>query len=675
MTSDAVKFLALLALLFVGSAGWGAAAVWVLHRTGWKSTADQLGHPLQLVLGMALFMAVGGILVAFDSAELVFLVAWHVAGVALFGWRLSRTRRHRSSLPPRELLAVVTTVAVWIVLVLSSIGLAIGYAYYNPNDDDAAYVYLAKRLLSTGGLIDPFNARRMTSYGGATLYHALFLGVTGNSSLRGFEFTFAVLLLILVTVGTVRRRWLALGTLLIGVGILFGDAIGPVQNLSPTLSASAVSLAAYQLLSKVPRTSSSERSDEPALYIVIGVVVGAILALRFYYVFSVAIAALIALVLARRRHSVRAILLCGGATLVSVSGWAVALYRSSRTPLFPLFKGNYNSAYPLGPGPLSAGIGAYAHRLWAEFNGYWVGWVALLSIAIGVGALIVGIPDRQSMAVLVAAGIGCLAQMVVFSFIFSGFATIEIDRFEGPSTLACGLFAVNALWPMRERIRRPAPRDDHQWVGHPTWRVRARALVPRVAPWRPLASGPAILVLLAGTTYVIFGGSPHFYWHNVDFNTRQGLEVLKGEGGFTDRYASLRSEYHRINEAIPRGAKVFAAVDDPSLLSFSRYEFVTLDEPGAVSPPPHMPFFNGAQAKVTYLRRLGFQYIVASSPSAPGSYQRRSEERNLHSPNYNYRKDAPYYLDWLSSVASLERGGSYPVLYAGTLGLIDIRPP
>jgi hypothetical protein len=658
--TESLKFLAFVALLFLGAGGWGTAAVAVLRRIGWERARDEIGPPLQLVLGVSLFLAVGGVLVAADLARFDVLVAWHVVGVVLLVTRVGVVARYLKALKLRSVLFGLVAAVVGVVLTLISLGIAIGTPFYNVFDDDAAYVYLAKRLLSTGGLIDPFNARRMTSYGGATLYQSLFLHSFGNSSLRGFEFTFASLLLVIVTVGSTKRRWFALGTLVIGLGIFLGHGIGPVQNLSPTLSAAALSLGAYQLLAKV-RTSTE--ADQPWLYAVIGVVLGGILALRFYYLISAVIAAVITIIVARGMRSFRPIIITGVFAVASVSGWAVALYRSSKTPLFPLLEGNYNPSYPVGPNPFKSGLGSYAHQIWGVLNGYDVGWLILACLAIALGALVTGRGDRQSMVVLLAVAIGCTAQMFIFTVIFSGFAAIEIDRFEAPSTLACGLFAVSALWPRRDPSAAspwaiPLRRGGHSASG--------------AAPWRQLAPGALTLVLLLGLGTLMFGGTLGVVWRSSTTHVRLGVQVLRGTTGFADRYRSFRPEYNHLNEAIPKGAKVLAAVDYPTLLSFSRYQFATLDLVGTASPAPHMPYFKGAAVKVNYLRHLGYDYIVADSETQRGLYQFGPWEADLHSPRYNYRAWAPYFLDWMSTVTTLEHDGHYPVKYFGSLALIEI---
>ncbi len=660
--TESLKFVALVALLFLGAGGWGTAAVAVMRRAGWDAARREIGPPLQVVVGVCLFLVVGGVLVACDLARFDVLVGFHVAGVVLLALRSRVVIGRLATSTARTWLFGLVGAAVGVVLVLISLGVAIGSPFTNIFDDDGAYIYLAKRLLSTGGLIDPFNARRMTSYGGSTLYQSMFLHVLGNSSLRGFEFTFASLLLVAVTVATTRRRWFALGTLVVGLGVFLGHGIGPVQNLSPTLSAAALSLAAYQLLAKV-RTSAE--ADQPWLYVVLGIVLGGILALRFYYLISVAVATIIVFVLTRGRRSVWPIVVSGGVAVISVTGWAVALYRSSRSPLFPLFEGNYNPSYPVGPNPLANGISSYAHQIWAVLNGYDVGWVAVVCVAIPLVALGLGRGERGAMVVLLAAGVGCVAQMFIFTVTFSGFAAIEIDRFEGPSTLACGLFALFVLWPRRTPVEAEPGREP----------LSARALLgTRPVPWRAMAPGALTLVLLLGLGTLTFGGTLGVVWRTSTTHVRLGYDVVRGKIGFPDRYVAFEAEYARLNAAVPPGAKVLAAVDYPTLLSFSRYQFATLDLAGSVSPPPHMPYFTGASAKVAYLRSLGYDDIVADSKLERGLYQFKAWDNDLHSPRYNYRAWAPYFLDWMSTVTTLERTDAAHVRYFGSLVLIPIGP-
>ena len=335
------------------------------------------------------------------------------------------------------------------------------------------------------------------------------------------------------------------------------------------------------------------------------------------------------MVLARGRRSWRPLLLCAAVGIVSVSGWAVALDRSSRSLLFPLFEGNYNPSYPVGPNPLASGVGSYADQLWSVVNGYDVGWVALACIVVGLGGIGLGRGDRRAMLVLVGAGVGCLAQLVIFTITFSGFAAIEIDRFEGPSTLACGLFALSALWPLRGPSATTAP-ARHLAPG--------RGLTVRGVEWRALLPVAGTLVLLIGLATLTFGGTLGVVWRTSTNQVKAGVDVLRGTIGFPDRYSAYRDQYARLDAAVPRAAKVLAAVDYPSLLGFSRYQFSPRSTwPGACRRRRTCPTSPGRPPRCATCGVLGYDYIVADAETEPGLYQFKAWQNDLHSPRYNYR--------------------------------------
>ena len=648
----------------LGSWGWGAALVTAAVRTRVASRQQaRLEVPLQILLGVALFLAVGGVLVAADTGRFDVLVAWHVLGVVLL---LGHGRRQVANLGARlrsltawQAAGAALGVALGALLVLVSLGIAIGVPYYNRNDDDAGYIYLARRLLDTGGLIDPFSTRRLTAYGGSTLYQSLFLNVSGNSAVRGFEWTFAALLLALVAVRTLQRRWWALGAFVVGAGVLVGAGSGPLQNLSPVFSAAALSLGAYQLLC---RLRSATDDDDRFVAACVGLLLGGVLALRFYFLVPVALAA-VAVILVAGRRPWRTLAWCAGTAVASSVGWALAMDRSSGSPLFPLVSGNDNPGFPVGPNPLRAGVHTYLSRLWAAVEGYHVGLVA--AAAVVVGAALLGARRRRPVTavVLVAAGLGCLAQLALYSVALSGFAPLEIDRFAAPSSLACGLLVIDALWPRR------AP-------DAPSLRAELRRLLAPGAPvpWTRLAPGAVAGAALVASVLLVFDVPPGRAGSSVVSDTRRAVHVLAGTTGFADRYAALRGEYRELNAAIPAGAKVLAAVDQPSLLDVSKFSFATLDVAGSVSPPPHMPFFTGTEAKLRYLRAQGFGYIAVSASSDLGLYQVVTWQHDLRSANYNYRAWAPYFIDWSAFVTALERHRASTVNAVGSLAVIDIAP-
>ncbi|HTZ10710.1 MAG TPA: hypothetical protein VMB72_16675, partial [Acidimicrobiales bacterium] len=154
--AEGLSYLGIVVLLVAGSGGWGNAVVRALRRLGWEAAPAVVRPPLQLSLGMALFLAVGGVLVALDLAWFWVLVAWHLIGLALLGRALLDVARRRAwpRLPP--LVSSVALGAVAIVVILLSLAYGVTVSVDNMNDDDGAYIYLAQRLLHTGGMIDPF---------------------------------------------------------------------------------------------------------------------------------------------------------------------------------------------------------------------------------------------------------------------------------------------------------------------------------------------------------------------------------------------------------------------------------------------------------------------------------------------------------------------------------------
>lgn len=670
------RFVVLLLLLVLGAWGWGRAAVGILRRAGWETVTEVIAPPLQILLGVSLFLSVGGFVVAGGVGRIEVLVGWHLVGVLLLIVSLVGAVRRTREIRMGSAVLAVTGSAVAIGLFFISVSNAMTPSY-NINDDDGAYIYLAKRLLQTGGLVDPFNQRRLTSYGGNTLYFAMFLRVSGNSSVRGFEFVFAALILALAAIRTLNRRWLIPGAVLIGVGLLLGHGTGPIVNLSPTFSVAALSLGVYQLLRNVRATSLDE---QPLLYVVIGIFLAGVLALRFTFLISVMIATVIVIVSVRGRRSPIPLAITFGSTVVATGGWAIAELRSSGTPMFPLIAGNYNTSWPGGRDPFIMGWAQYTGIFRTVFNNTDVGMVALLSAATGLFLFLCTRRDSMHMLVLLAAGIGCLAQLAVFVYIFSGSDPGDIARFEGPSTLACGLLAIDTLWlcrPERGRLRskQHAESESRHKRSRTRWRLEpTRIDISRENVGRMAVSGAmtAMLVVMASITFGFSVSSLRTWADTTRSSIHTGYEIVDRSRGFVDRYASLRPEYGRLNALVPAGAKVLAAVPFPGLLDFAKYDFATLDLAGGASPPPHMPFFRGPQAKVAYLRHLGYQYIVAVSPSAPGLYQVTSWLHNLRLNFYVYRAWTPYFLDWQSTVEDLEMHSRFPIRYAGSLALIRI---
>jgi hypothetical protein len=88
------------------------------------------------------------------------------------------------------------------------------------------------------------------------------------------------------------------------------------------------------------------------------------------------------------------------------------------------------------------------------------------------------------------------------------------------------------------------------------------------------------------------------------------------EEGRSAMEAVLQSQgaYTKAQEAVPAHATIFSATSFPVLLDQARNPVFIADVPGAASPPPGMPIFDGAAGISRYLREQGIDYVIYTLP-------------------------------------------------------------
>ena len=268
MNGSAVLVLTI--LLILGSMGWGEYTLRVLLRN--KKT----GSYLYLPVGISVTLILGGILTALNSCSMWLLLMWHVAGLLLL-----IGRSIKQSIFSRALLNIKSwlfPLAFGIIAAVCSLGTSASRSFQRM-DDYPAYLYLAKKLVVTGGLIDPFNNRRILSYGGATLYQAIYLKFTGTQSVFAFDNVFAPLAVI-ITIYLFTRRF-TINKFLVGflcLVTIVGSGAGLAFNLSPRYSVTLLTLVLFMHLYDVRSMKSEETSAVP--WIIIGLLLSALVTLR-----------------------------------------------------------------------------------------------------------------------------------------------------------------------------------------------------------------------------------------------------------------------------------------------------------------------------------------------------------------------------------------------------------
>jgi hypothetical protein len=662
----------LLALLFLGSWGWGALVVQRLFSSSNSQILSNIGPPLQIAIGVCTFSSVSGVLVALSLGLLRVLIAWHVIGILI----LCRIKR-------RKLAAVKSSVRLphilrWGPSLLSlafvywlSVGPSIAYPYIDLNDDDASYIYFTKRLLATGNLIDPFNQRRLVSYGASTVYQSMFVAITGVSSIRGFDSCFALLLTVLLVVRT-PKRFLAPAVIAV-VGILanVGDGIVEISDTSPVFIGTALTIAILQLTSLLKSRSSE---DQKSVAILIGLCLSGLLSHRLAYSLLPTISVVLVVVLyIRGRNSLKLAAYVAASATFATIGWAVELWRSSGTPFFPIIDGNYNPSWPglTAPGFTLADVVSEAESLRNSTLS-----VPIFTIACMTLVLIVRKNCRNgTTAVLLASCVAAYLSLMAFVYETSGTGPFNVVRYLCPSIFGCALFAFESFWPFSG-----LPSITETWVN-------VRPGGKRTGKYRGGLSAASVLVSCAIAVFPLYenagstnGGYAKFFLGKSSWSAGIGAllqgstEVAEGKIGFGDRYSSGTVDaYNALSDVIPKGAKVLAAVDAPGLLNFSRFSFATLDLVGAVSPVPHMPIFGTPSEIVSYLRNLGYGYIVADSPVNPGLYNYAQWKSDLSGTAYTYERLAQYFVTWQKVVDELSRSRSYQTVHIGYFTVIKIR--
>jgi hypothetical protein len=296
--------------------------------------------------------------------------------------------------------------------------------------------------------------------------------------------------------------------------------------------------------------------------------------------------------------------------------------------MFPLLRGNLDPTWPAnGPAVAAPSLAALLGRAaQAPIAGLWA--LALLGATCLAVYLLTRPGEHPSRAhwglrIYAAAIASCVVWIGLLAYVWWGIGPPSAyPRFWAPVAVACVLLPI-ALMNADDGRRR----------------------------LRTTASGFVALVLV-GTASV---APPQVVGRTL---LRAAADTGSGRVGDrlqADRYGARRDQYSRAAALVPPGSRVLAAVDVPSLLLSEGFDVNTIDLVGSTSPPPHLPYFQGTDAKLRWLRAHGYQYVIAVEPSASAClYSSSKKEEDLtgkHGPQY--QAWAPYYFDWFQFLDDL----------------------
>jgi hypothetical protein len=637
--------------VLVAFVGWGSLTCRVIGRYFARGGLRcDLG--LQAGIGLAVTICVFGFVVAAGGYSRPVLVAWLVTGLsaAVVGEILPRFRDVWLTGPGYVLTAGLGLLAA------SQTAFALRAAPWNSCDDDVAYLYLVRRLIATGSMLEPFSQRRIASYGGQTALQGIVVDFLGNRAVQIFDLVAAPLLIFLLFVAPRRRVSVAAGGGLLLMALLL--SVNAQINLSPLYSAAALLLTGFRLCSQM--ADAPEDADRSGPAVGLGIVAAALLALRLNFLFPlIVVLALTTLLCLRGLHvSARVVLIAGAVAVGGVSGWALALWRSSRTFLFPIMAGTLNRSWPGYRDPEVDSLGDYVHHLSQALRDTPTRVAMAAVLALAVLAFTANVSRSKQALVALSGLVAFVGTVLALTAFFTIAIPADVRRFSWPILTTSALFAIGAS-------------IDATTTG-PSESASDR-LRPKYPPTSVRTTLTWVLALLA--VCALSNQSPRSLIDGARTRLSVVRSAIADNTALADRYRDVMPDYRRTEGSLPPAARVVVAVDFPAIFGTRAERLQNLDIIGSNSPPPGMPFFQGPGAKLEFLASLGNTHLVVVDPASSAClYRRDSWVRNAQgAAGKVYQQWAPYFLDWLSDTERYAAPGSTGVTRFGALLLVDIK--
>lgn len=606
----------------IGMYAWGSCVA--ISLIGYGSLAARFAFPGKR-LPLALLASVGaGALVALGSVVTATRVMRPWLGIALVlvgcacalprlastlenAWaKNARRLRYGRRLPFLALLTLVPLVLIGLAYTHGAVTIAL-----NAYDDELAYMTFPKQMLETGSFADPFSLRRVAAYGGQPFLHALLLS---NGELvhigildRGIFFSFALLHLRELTFE--NRRPPFIFTLAAMVVFIF------LQNTSINMASHYSGIASFIALYRLLKLGEAEfvAADSwhkaARLAVPYALLATFLCTLRQNFVPTVALVFLAHILGTKvRAHGGRAFVLavCTAVLgLAFLAGWIVQMRQSSGTALFPLQPGYLRPAFTMRSPTMTPGDEArfiWASLVWHE---PFPGWpLALLAMPLS------RVLRREHTIITFAA-----ASMIGYVFLAHSFTLSSAEnfaRYSFPFVMATLFLAAFALAS-----------------SGPAGRVIASRRATTTA-------SPYVLGAIVGGALLL--GQAREFLRLTYQNTVHLAFAGHWRPEVVGRYAHAQS-------VVPENASILVMVDEPYNFNYARNRIYNLDVPGALSPPPGLPFFGPVAEWKQYFATQGIRYITFIRPTqSRGNYVRPYWFRRFFHEDEIWRRHAPYYI-------------------------------
>ena len=633
---------ALLAFALMGWVnGWNdylGAALWVTvllaSAVGWGALALSLTRArvcdwgMCLAVGLAVHLAIGGVLELFALASVRSCTAVALAGV--LAWAAARWRTARAGETNAQPRATGTA-----ALIMPALYVAASFAClasladqtFNPYDDHVAYFEFPKQILGTGTLFEPFSQRRVSSYGGQSYLHALVVAYASIERLHVVDRGISVVALLGLLVGFGRERRLSPAAIALPALLVLARDPLPA-NTASTLSGAVFAFASFRIVASRTDAEGTARGWAAGDALLLGILAGAFATLRQNYLVPAFLFPMLwfayRAALDRRGRALwlRDASLAAAFALLFLLPWAILAYRSAHTPLFPLVAGDARPDFSLAmPTTLAetAQLFLLSSISWSIFPELWI---------LGVAAALT--KRAAPLKLLLASTVVSFATLVYtlrasddVPNIVRYFVSVELAF-----VLAATVLALSMEGPRKRLVRG----------------LVAFAIVAHLGV--ELIVRPTLL---------------HLGWGAAAIAAELSPKVREQRQNSED---GANAAYRAIQESTAPGAAILVLLDEPYRFDFARNPIVNFDMPGAVSPAPHLPIGEGPEALAKYLSSVGLRYVAFAVREDSFLYQRGLWETHALNPvpprdgttlGALLKAQAPFYLDVFDNLEALAK--------------------
>jgi hypothetical protein len=591
-------------------------------------------------VGLGALLAIAGVGVLIGVPWWLYVVPFFAAGLALECRRFAGIA-FRSV--PRSFLVIGGCVLVAFALV-AFIESIVGLRFpLNACDDLRGYLPLARRLLDTGNLNEPWSAHRVQSLGGFDLLRALPIAGLGDSAVGVAETAIAsVFLAGMFVANGLRATWARL----LGIGLILAIIFAwvPRANTTGVLMGVPLLVSMFAITAEMRSAYAAQRAPIAARFAAAGgLIIASLMALRPTLGLAGAlIVALGALVIRGVRVGARVggVVAAATATILAVASWSIAMFRTVGTPLYPAFNGNLNTAAMQQPAV------DLSHRLRHAGNLLGSGPYSYVVLGVVVVALAAWrfLPD----ATLVLLG----AAVVIFVTFLTTVQAPQLSgqllaRYAAPLSEALSVFLVCEL--MREF-------DARQFAAGFT------------------TSGAITCAALVSVAVVLMAGS----YSTLNFQWRllpSGIRLVQATARESRRSVAVDShslaESYRAAVESTRGQRTIAGVDRPYLIDYKHFDIPSLDAPGFMTPSGTFRYFAGPAATIADFRKAGYQVLLVTDPR----YEICLAPPRLLANETAYGNGSAVYaefLAWEEGIETIERHAPRAVQRFGTVLRIDL---